>query len=144
MYDDEMYELLLRSFDQDLSPGELEVLEKAIIQFPELKQEKRRLQQMRSSMAAGEFAFKPGFESRVMDRVAQEQEPLILNPGFNHSLNLAFMRIAMTAVAAILILILSIYLSEGTIDVNSVTGADTFSSSDDNLISYMLYEDFSK
>jgi len=134
----------LRSFDQDLSPGEQKVLEKVINRFPELKQERERLQQMRSRLAARKFAFKPGFKSRVMDRIAEEREPLILNPVFNNSLSSALLRVAMTAVAAIIILLLSIYLSEGTIDVNSLTGADSFSNSDDNLVSYMLYEDFSK
>jgi len=144
MVHEEMYELLLRSFDQDLSPGDQEVLDKAIIRFPELEKEKKRLQQLRAKMITGKYAFKSGFASRVMKRVSDEQEPLILTPSFNRSLSSAFLRIAMTAVAAVIVLLLSIYLSEGSIDVNSLTGADTFSGSDDNLVSYMLYEDYNK
>ena len=77
-----------------------------------------------------------------MTKVYEEKEPLILRPEFNRSLFTVFKRVALTGVAAIIILFLSIYLTDGSFTFNSLTGGDPYS--DDNLVSYLLYEDLNQ
>jgi hypothetical protein len=59
---------------------------------------------------------------------------------FNRALHNGFKKIWITGVAAIVLLLLSVYLTEGSFDV--FTGNDL--TSDENLISYIIYEDFNK
>lgn len=145
MYEEKMYDLLLRSLDATLLPEETTMLEEALRSSPELRTEKERLLEMRSSISAKHYSFKPNFSSRVMDRLEAEKHPVVpLTPVSDNSLYKVFVRVAMTAAAAIIILILSIYFTEGKVDMNSLTGIENFSNSDENLVSYLLYEDFNK
>ena len=135
----EVHNLLIRSFDEELSPDEKERLEVFLSESSELRKEKRELLEMRKIISATQYSFGPGFHSKVMDKIAEEKEPLILRPEFNKSLFTVFKRVALTGVAAIIILFLSIYLSDDSFSFRSLTGGDTYS--DDNLVSYLLYED---
>ena len=73
-----------------------------------------------------------------MHRIKEEGGRVIEMDVSSQMINL-FRKIAMAGVAAIVILLLSIYLTSGTLNKNSVLGVDSFS--DDNLVSYLLYED---
>ncbi len=139
MINDKLNNLLLRSFDEDLRPQERETLEMALADSEELRDEKRKLEEMRKIVSSNQYSFSPGFKEKVMSKVYEEKEPLILRPEFNRSLFTVFKRVALTGVAAIIILFLSIYLTDGSFTFNSLTGGDPYS--DDNLVSYLLYED---
>ena len=139
MINDEINNLLLRSFDEDLKPGEKEKLEIALADSGELREEKRKIEEMRKIISSHQYSFSPGFQEKVMTKVYEEKEPLILRPEFNRSLFTVFKRVALTGVAAIIILFLSIYLTDDSFKFNSLTGGDPYS--DDNLVSYLLYED---
>jgi len=141
MIEKELYELLVRSFDEELNSDEKRKLEKALASSNELRSEKKKIQTMRKIIASKQYSFNHGFKNRVMARIEEEKRPLILKSDFNRTLFSVFKRVALTGVAAIIILLLSIYLSDDSFSFNSFTGGDPYS--DDNLVSYLLYEDLS-
>lgn len=138
----EIHDLLIRSLDEELPSSEMERLEKLLSESPELKEEKRKLLEIRRIISSKQYSFSDGFQTKVMDRIAEENEPLILQPEFNRSLFTVFKRVALTGVAAILILFLSIYLSNDSFTLETLTGGDSYS--DDNLVSYLLYEEINQ
>jgi len=132
------YEWLYASFDRELTSGQKAKLEKALAGDPELRKEKQDIQEIRSLLKNTSFRFHEGFAGRVMNRIKEEGGHVIEMDVSSQMINL-FRKIAMAGVAAIVILLLSIYLTSGTLNKNSVLGVDSFS--DDNLVSYLLYED---
>ncbi len=139
MIEKELYELLVRSFDDELNSGEKRKLEKALASSGELRSEKKKIQTMRKIIASKQYSFNPGFKNRIMVRIEEEKKSFILKSDFNRTLFSVFKRVALTGVAAIIILLLSIYLSDYSFSLDSFTGGDPYS--DDNLVSYLLYED---
>jgi len=138
----EIHDLLIRSLDEELPSSEMERLERLLSESPELREERRKLLEMRRIISSKQYSFSDGFQTKVMDRIAEENEPLILQPEFNRSLFTVFKRVALTGVAAILILFLSIYLSNDSFTLETLTGGDSYS--DDNLVSYLLYEEINQ
>ena len=138
----EIQNLLIRSLDEELVPSEMERLERLLSESFELREEKRKLLEMRGLISSKQYSFSDDFQAKVMDRIAEESEPLILQPEFNRSLFTVFKRVALTGVAAILILFLSIYLSNDSFTLETLTGGDSYS--DDNLVSYLLYEEINQ
>lgn len=138
----EIRNLLIRSLDEELVPSEMERLERLLSESYELREEKRKLLEMRGLISSKQYSFSDNFQAKVMDRIAEESEPLILQPEFNRSLFTVFKRVALTGVAAILILFLSIYLSNDSFTLETLTGGDSYS--DDNLVSYLLYEEINQ
>ena len=73
------------------------------------------------------YSFSAGFRDRVIDRLAQGAVIVRREKDFLRSLNFAFNRIALTGVAAIVILLISIFLMEGSFSFNSFLGlSDNF------------------
>ncbi len=138
MDNNEKYELLIASLDRKLTPGEHATLEKALAEDPRLRKEKQELEKTRELLGNTSFRFREGFAGRVMAKIKEERGRVVALDTTSQMLGL-FRKIALAGVAAIAILLLSIYLTSGTLDKNSVLGVDTFS--DDNLVSYLLYED---
>ena len=138
----EIHDLLIRSLDEEFPSSEMERLERLLSESPELREERRKLLEMRRIISSKQYSFSDGFQTKVMDRIAEENEPLILQPEFNRSLFTVFKRVALTGVAAILILFLSIYLSNDSFTLETLTGGDSYS--DDNLVSYLLYEEINQ
>ena len=135
-------ELLYASFDRDLSPDEKKLLEE-YLKDPALKAEEEELREMRGLLNETSWHFDEGFSSRVMQRLRDEKEQTKVvemdNSGQFFSL---FRKIAVASIAAIAILIISIYMTSGSLNKETVLGVDNFS--EDNLVSYLLYEDFSE
>ena len=138
MADKKLFNLLLRSFDEDLTPEEVTTLEQGLISNPELKLEQEKLKTVRQLIHSKNISFKPGFEDRVMNRLENERKPLLLKPEFNRSLFTVFKRVVITGVAAALILFLSMYFAGDALSTDPVYGGDPFS--DEDLVSYLLYE----
>lgn len=67
------------------------------------------------------FDFKPGFDAKVTGRLFTAA-PVSREMEFVKTLYHVFTRIAVTGVAAILILLLSIFISEGTLSLDSFLG----------------------
>ena len=72
--------------------------------------------------AGASFEFGAGFREKVMDRLFTAAMVVSREVEFLRSWNYAFMRIALTGVAAIVILLISLYLIDGSFSVNSILG----------------------
>ncbi len=135
-------ELLYASFDRDLSPEEKKLLEE-YLKDPDLKAEEEQLREMRGMLRETSWHFDEGFTSRVMQRLREEKEQTKVvemeNTGQFFSL---FRKIAVASIAVIAVLLISIYMTSGSLNKETVLGVDNYS--EDNLVSYLLYEDFSE
>lgn len=68
------------------------------------------------------YDFSRGFSARVADKLFSASITVIRQVEFVRSMNIAFKRIALTGVAAIVLLLISIFLMEGSFSVNSILG----------------------
>jgi hypothetical protein len=68
------------------------------------------------------YEFSSGFSTRVADKLFSASSFIIKKVEFVRSMNFAFKRIAFTGVAAIILLLVSIFLMEGSFSVNSILG----------------------
>ncbi len=68
------------------------------------------------------YDFSQGFTGRVIDRIFSSDAGVARQVEFSRYLNLVFSRIAITGVAAIVLLLISIFLMEGNLSFNSILG----------------------
>jgi negative regulator of sigma E activity len=82
------------------------------------------------------YSFSNGFKDSVMDRISKGSVSLVLRPDFLRSLNEIFRRVAFTGVAAIIVLIVIMFVSQGSISYDTLLGIDA--TIDDPLISLLV------
>jgi hypothetical protein len=135
-------ELLYASFDRELTAAEQKELQEGL-RDPVLKAEEEELKKMRALLGNTSWDFGEGFAERVMERLAREKEggKVVAMEASGQFLSL-FRKIAAASIAAIIILLFTIYMTSGSLSKETVLGVDNFS--EENLISYLLYEDFSQ
>jgi len=68
------------------------------------------------------FDFRSGFSERVNNKLFSASSIVIRQVEFVRNMNFAFKRIALTGVAAIVLLMISLFLMEGSFSVNSFLG----------------------
>jgi len=68
------------------------------------------------------FDFSKGFSDKVLDKVFSAGVTVSREVEFLKSLNFVFYRIALTGAAAIVVLLISIFLMEGSLSFNSFLG----------------------
>jgi hypothetical protein len=68
------------------------------------------------------YSFKEGFKDRVLERIFTASVKVHREVEFIRSMNTVFYRIALTGVAAIVLLLISIFLMEGSLSFNSFLG----------------------
>lgn len=68
------------------------------------------------------YDFSRGFTGRVLDRIFSADVKVAREIEFTKYLNIAFSRIALTGVAAIVLLLISIFMMEGSLSFNSILG----------------------
>jgi len=68
------------------------------------------------------YNFSKGFGDRVLNKIYSAGLTINKEVEFVKYMNLAFYRIALTGVAAIVVLLISIFLMEGSISINSLLG----------------------
>ncbi|MCJ7447264.1 MAG: hypothetical protein MUO72_06215 [Bacteroidales bacterium] len=68
------------------------------------------------------YDFSKGFSDRVIDKIFKAGVTIVRQTEFVRNLNSAFYRVALTGVAAIVVLLISIFLMEGSISFNSFLG----------------------
>jgi hypothetical protein len=68
------------------------------------------------------YDFSKDFADKVLDRIFDTKVNIAREVDFIRSLNFAFYRIALTGVAAIVVLLISIFLMEGSLSFNSFLG----------------------
>jgi hypothetical protein len=81
------------------------------------------------------YDFGKGFSQKVIDRIFSAPEAVVREIEFVRSMRFIFNRVALTGVAAIIILLVSIFLAEGSLSFNSFLG---IGNSDDESIVYLL------
>jgi len=94
-----------------------ELIERSIVDDREGDETWRKLEE-----AGISYDFRPGFRERVIDRLFTAGIVVNREVEFLRSWNSAFLRIALTGVAAIIILVISIYLVDGSFTFNSILG----------------------
>jgi hypothetical protein len=88
---------------------------------------------MRKLGEAGvKYSFSEGFRDKVLDRIFSAAVNVNREIEFVRSMNTIFYRIALTGVAAIAILLISIFLMEGSLSFNSFVGLS--SSYDESIV----------
>jgi hypothetical protein len=68
------------------------------------------------------FDFRPGFEEKIINKLFSTALVINQEVEYVRSMNFAFSRIALTGVAAIVFLLISIFLMEGSLSFNSFIG----------------------
>lgn len=125
---EEMLNLLIRSFDEKLSEAEQAKLDEALAASPELQDEKKQLLGMRQMIAESvDRTFKPFFSTRVMRRLKKsegEQED------FFGSFVWAFRLFAMAGVVAIALFFALNSKMANDLSVDSILGLPQLSIED--------------
>lgn len=113
---EDLKKLLLRSYDDNLSPTEKEALEKELLESQDLKNEQVAIESMRKTLGN----FTPEFEAGFSDRVMQQVE----NIDFKTSIPIysVFKRVALSGAAAIIALLISIYYTDGSLSLDALYG----------------------
>lgn len=81
------------------------------------------------------YDFSKDFTYKVLDRIYETKVKVTREVDFLRSLNFAFYRIALTGVAAIVVLLISIFLMEGSLSFNSFLGLSN--SYDETIVSLL-------
>jgi hypothetical protein len=101
MNNQELKEMMIRSLNMESDPEEVS----------------------KSLESAGvHFDFSEGFLGKVIDRIYSAGTAVVRDTEFVRNLTFVFYRIALPGVAAIIILLLSIFLMEGSFSLNSLLG----------------------
>jgi hypothetical protein len=81
------------------------------------------------------FDFNTGFTNKVLDKITSSALVINRKVEFVKSMNFVFSRIAITGVAAIIVLLISIFLMEGSLSFNSFLGiSDSY---DESIVSLL-------
>ena len=138
MISQEMYDLLISSMNDQLTTEEDKQLQQALKGSSELREEKIKLIKVGELLSSRNYSFSDGFRNRVMQAVNEEKKGKVISIDFTRSFTSMFNRIAVAGVAVIALLVISLYISHGSLNVNTFTGVEPVSQ--DNLISVLLYE----
>jgi hypothetical protein len=112
---DKYYDLLKASFDRGLTAEEKETLNAAMMKFPELQAEARKLQKIRDLLIIQQYNFSPGFVQKIIVRLKNH---------IDNSINYAFVRIAIPGLAAAIALLLVSLFSSGQASLDTLIGID--------------------
>ena len=124
--DEEILELLYRSFDDELSEKEQALLEKALKDSEELRRERTEIQEQRQALSESAVqSFKPYFAERVMQRIDALSEKNGLEK-FYETLKAMFRRFAIAgAVILIALVIYNLRIGENISSEEIFYAADT-------------------
>ncbi len=116
-------EILLKSFDAELTVQERKLLDDALQHSEELRKEKQEIEQIRNLLAGRGASFESGFAIRVTDRLEAEtaKSPKIIE------MYSVFKRVALVGIAAIIALLITIYYIDGSLTPDAVLGISSYS-----------------
>jgi hypothetical protein len=97
----DLKELLIRSLDLESDPEE----------------SSRKIEEVGAT-----FKFSDGFRDKILNRIYSTGDAVVREVEFVRSLNYVFYRIALTGVAAIVLLLISIFIMQGSISLDSFLG----------------------
>lgn len=116
---DDIRLLLYRSFDEPLTVQEQKMLEEALLSSEELRTEKEEAELIRKQLPEWQPAGESPVIENVMLRIEQEETVNIQN----YTL---FKRILLSGVAAVILLLLTIWLTDGNLSYDSITGVSGY------------------
>ncbi|PLX10604.1 MAG: hypothetical protein C0598_09945 [Marinilabiliales bacterium] len=112
---DNIRELMLRSLDDDLSLEEKEILNGELDKCSSLRTELEDYKSIRKHLKQYNHTFSENFNKKLFDKI---------KPTFD--LFGSFKSIAISSAIAILMLIASIYIMDGSISINSLIGVNSY------------------
>ena len=118
----ELYELLLRSMDEPLSPEEAERLNQALTESELLRSRRDELLKLRNTLQHSSYQFKPFFPARVMHKIEQ----LEVSSSFSDYWLRAFRSVALPGLAILLLLFLFTWMKDGSMSWEALTGVSAF------------------
>jgi hypothetical protein len=133
--------LLLMSFDNNLTYKEQEELKKGCEDFPELVKEKEELSSLMNVLQKRTYSFQQGFSNKIMREIESLSSLTTQNPReyFEAQLILLFRWVAPVGTAAIILFLITVYLTQGSISVNTITGIENLSFNDAITLSFYNY-----
>lgn len=131
---DNIKNILIKSFDEKLSPEEQKQLDATLKESSALREEKRSLEEMRTLIGSTSFQFAEGFSDRVMSNIEKTKPEFFI--GFYN----AFVRVAIAGVAAIFLILLAIYFVDGSITLDSLYGIAEYAPEETELNFFELAE----
>ncbi len=114
---EDIKQLLLRSYDSPLNEKEKRQLKDGLVQSEALRKEKENMDNVRTKIAAFEADFSAGFTERLMQRIAGERGLAFLS---------VFRAVALSGVAAIILVLLTVYFMDGTLNLDSLLGINGY------------------
>lgn len=124
---DKLTELLLRSFDDQLSKEEQKSLDEGLAISEELRSEKESIIKMRQLLSNTDFKFDKGFADDVVENIMPAEKDFFI--GFYN----IFSRVALSGVAAIILFLVSIYFIDGSLNIETIQGIAEYTPGDEEL-----------
>jgi len=115
--DEKLSDLLIRSFDEELTFEEQVRLDNVLKNSEELRSEKKQLLLMRELIGNNKNSFGPNFSSEVMARINES--------GFSSGIFPLFKKIAFAGAASIIILLGLHVWSGGSLSLESILGVES-------------------
>lgn len=111
----DLKDLVIRSLTEEITDGERTLIEKEVLQ---------------------DYSFKSDFRDRVIDRIEDKSLFSNVESDFFRSFNSLFTKVALTGMIAILLLIVSLAVSQGSLSYDTLLGMDA--TIDEGLISLLV------
>jgi hypothetical protein len=123
-------ELLFQSYDRELTADEQRLLDTALESYVSLRQEKEELENLRVLFSDYQPEFSEDFQQNILDRIYHSAKP---NEFFQ-----LFKAVALSGVAAILLILLTIYFTDGSLNIDAIYGLSNYTP-DEELFTYLNY-----
>ena len=123
-------ELLFLSYEWVLTTDEQRMLDRALESDISLQQEKEELDNLRVLLSSYQPAFSEEFQQNTLNQIYGFSKP---NEFFQ-----LFRAVALTGVAAILIMLLTIYFTDGSLGIDAIYGLSNYTP-DEELFTYLNY-----
>jgi len=121
-------ELLLYSFEGELSQEEQQQLKKALSASPELRAERDKLLKIRKLIGGLKIPEDPSFSDKVLQRLNNSSSKT--ETAFSATVVSLFPRVAAACIVILLLALSIVYLSQGNYSTDALIGVDTFSLED--------------
>ncbi|MBN2615429.1 MAG: hypothetical protein JXR71_07015 [Bacteroidales bacterium] len=113
--------LLYRSFDTTLNKKEQLELQKGMEQYPELTDEKNSVASLRHRLFKQDSSFSAGFEDQLMDKIRENKAASNI-----FTIKPTFRAVALSGVAAIVVVLISVYFIDGSLTIDSLMGINSY------------------
>jgi hypothetical protein len=127
---EKLKQMLYKYFDQELSPAEKIYLENELKESAELKDEKQKIESLRNLLESNEYSFNSNFSENILQSLSANKHDIdtyIINifPKFFYGI-----------AAAIIILIATSFMLNGTLSFDSLLGINNSMTDNLNLFMY--------